>query len=66
MNEERERLIEEFDLLWKKKPIAFYENLADWVIADRERIVAPLNRWITDSKYPSYKAVQETLKLAGG
>jgi hypothetical protein len=45
------------------------EDIADWIIADRARIVEPLVKWKQADPYTvtrvPLKAIDETLKLAG-
>lgn len=75
MNEERYKLIEEL-----KNNIKFlnllnekgFEDIADFIIADRARIVEPLLKKYTDEERDTYGSfdllyndVQETLKRAG-
>lgn len=67
----RDDLIDNFELIWKKDPIRFYENLTDFIIEDRKRILAPLVKLINSSDEFKWhvtrtkECVYETIKLAG-
>lgn len=78
---EREKLIEDLKEICKVEkldkdglPYEDYEwaedKIADFILADRKRIVHPLIKWKKEmnstGKWPDpYEAIDETLKLAG-
>lgn len=73
----REELIKELtEMGYNSIPQSYIGKLADWVIADRARIVAPLVKYrskkygcsdkgIMDSIKHNTKAIDQALKLAG-
>lgn len=77
MNEERERLAKELiSLDYEPFLISYHEAIADYILADRKRIVAPLVKIRNENnliKLSSLfelakiqaEAISETLKLSG-
>lgn len=70
MTTERERLTKEIAKRFPWLPIHGEDRIADFVIADRKSIVAPLvnhkKLWCGNwSEYTAGQAIDETLKLAG-